>query len=157
MAPALRSLLVVPALALAFSPSAFEKQAWSGPAFKAATLEAPSSAGVTEQFVDEEALFARSTFPITPNALIARCKEVLGPSIGIGTKDGGECLAEDFEFVAAVVGPLGKKEYLKALETFQLEDASPAVSKVSNTWHISSSVWLNLKDTPSEHRSCLTL
>ena len=50
---------------------------------------------------------------------------MLGPEIGVGTKDGGACLAEDFEFCAAVVGPIGKEEYLKALGTFQLEDAFP--------------------------------
>ncbi|KAH8098214.1 hypothetical protein JL720_1146 [Aureococcus anophagefferens] len=49
---------------------------------------------------DEDALLAASTFPLAPDALIARCKEVLGPEIGVGTKDGGACLAEDFEFCA---------------------------------------------------------
>ena len=74
---------------------------------------------------DEDALLAASTFPLAPDALIARCKEVLGPDIGVGTKDGGACLAEDFEFCAAVVGPIGKEAYLEALGTFQLEDAFP--------------------------------
>ena len=74
---------------------------------------------------DEDALLAASTFPLAPDALIARCKEVLGPEIGVGTKDGGACLAEDFEFCAAVVGPIGKEAYLEALGTFQLEDAFP--------------------------------
>jgi len=63
------------------------------------------------------------TFPITPNDLIQRAKEVLGPDVGVGTKDGGECLADDFEFCAAVVGPLPKDEYLGALGSFKLEDS----------------------------------
>jgi len=73
--------------------------------------------------VDEAALLAASTFPIAPPALISRAKEVL--EAGVGTKDGGACLAESFQFCAAVVGPLGKDEYLRALGTFQLEDAFP--------------------------------
>jgi len=72
--------------------------------------------------LDEEALFAASTFPISPMDLIARAKEVLNPGIKLGTEDGGDCLADDFEFVAAVVGPIGKKEYIEALQSFRLED-----------------------------------
>lgn len=73
--------------------------------------------------VDEAALFAASTFPIAPMQLIARGKEVLNPDVALGQKDGGACLADDFEFVAAVVGPIGKDEYLSALASFQLEDS----------------------------------
>ena len=73
--------------------------------------------------VDEEAMLAASTFPIKPAALIARAKEVM--EAGVGTKDGGACLAPDFEFCAAVVGPLGRDEYLGALGNFKLEDAFP--------------------------------
>ena len=74
-------------------------------------------------FVNEEEMLAKSTFTIPPEKLMERAKEVLSPSIGLGTKDGGECLAEDFEFVAAVVGPIPREEYLNALGTFNLEDA----------------------------------
>merc|ERR1712094_13477 len=73
------------------------------------------------QCVDEEALFLASDFPIKPEDLIARAKEVL--TAGIGTKDEGACLAEGFEFCAPVVGPLPKEEYLKALGNFKLEDS----------------------------------
>lgn len=73
--------------------------------------------------VDEASLFSASTFPISPIQLIARTKEILNPEIKIGTNDGGACLADDFEFVAAVVGPIGKDEYLGALSSFQLEDS----------------------------------
>ena len=61
------------------------------------------------------------TFAISPNDLIHRAKEILGPDIGIGTKDNGQCLAPDFEFCAPVVGPLPREEYLGALGSFQLE------------------------------------
>jgi len=73
--------------------------------------------------VDVDAAFAKSTFPIAPADLIIRAKELLGPEIELGTKDGGECLADDFEFCAAVVGPIPKKEYLGALKNFNLKDS----------------------------------
>merc|ERR1712078_898958 len=52
---------------------------------------------------------------------IARAKEVL--TLGLGTKDEGACLAEGFEFCAAVVGPMGKEKYLEALGDFKLEES----------------------------------
>ena len=73
--------------------------------------------------VNVQQAFAKSSFPIAPDDLIHRAKEILSPQISIGTKDGGECLADDFEFVAAVVGPIGKEEYLSALDTFKLTDS----------------------------------
>lgn len=82
-----------------------------------------TSTPMFDDFVDEDALLAKSTFPIKPADLIVRAKEVLSPAVGIGTKDGGECLAGDFEFCAAVVGPIGRKEYLGALGSFSLEDS----------------------------------
>ena len=70
--------------------------------------------------VNSQLAYAKSKFPIASDDLINRAKEVLSPNIEIGTKDNGECLADDFEFVAAVVGPLPKKEYLDALGSFKL-------------------------------------
>ena len=73
--------------------------------------------------IDIARAFAKSTFPIAPDALISRAKEVLSPPIELGTKDGGKCLADDFEFVAAVVGPIPKEDYLKALGGFKLTES----------------------------------
>ncbi|CAB9527680.1 expressed unknown protein [Seminavis robusta] len=84
-----------------------------------ATTEAFS---VGEEFANEAALFEASTFPISPEKLKERAKEVLSPEIALGTQDGGDCLADNFEFCAAVVGPIGKQEYLNALGTFKLQD-----------------------------------
>ena len=81
-----------------------------------------SGSRLAHQEVDVEAAFARSTFPISPDDLTAKCKSYLAPDVLIGTKDGGACLGDDFEFVAAVVGPIPKEEYLDALDTFKLED-----------------------------------
>lgn len=55
--------------------------------------------------------------------LIQRAKEVVGPDIALGMKDGGECLAESFEFVAAVVGPISKQEFIGALNDFKLAES----------------------------------
>ena len=73
--------------------------------------------------IDTEALYAASSFAIVPTDLLARAKEVLSPNIGIGTKDNGACLADDFEFCAAVVGPIPRDEYLEALGNFSLENS----------------------------------
>merc|ERR1712078_858166 len=84
-------------------------------------LASGAEADFAAQCVDEEALFLASDFPIKPEDLIARAKEVL--TLGLGTKDEGACLAEGFEFCAAVVGPLPKEEYLAALGDFKLEES----------------------------------
>lgn len=73
--------------------------------------------------VDATAAYAASDFPIAPDDLITRAKEVLGPDCGIGMKDDGACLADDFEFCAAVVGPIPKNEYIDALDSFKLQDS----------------------------------
>jgi hypothetical protein len=73
--------------------------------------------------VDVEAAYAASSFPIAPNDLIILAKEIMGPDIKIGMEDDGACLADDFVFCAAVVGPLPKKDYMGALATFKLEDS----------------------------------
>ena len=67
--------------------------------------------------------YASSTFPIRPDSLLLRAREILSPEIEIGTKDGGACLSPNFEFVAAVVGPIPRDEYLEALGSFKLQDS----------------------------------
>ena len=75
------------------------------------------------RFLDEEGLLKTSNFAIAPDALIERTRQVLSPEVGIGTKDNGACLADNFEFCAAVVGPIDKTSYLNALGSFNLEEA----------------------------------
>ena len=72
---------------------------------------------------DTEKAFAESTFPHSPDRLIERTKELFSPEIGLGLKDGGECLADDFKFTAAVVGPIDKPSFIEALSSFKLEDS----------------------------------
>merc|ERR1719174_142136 len=83
---------------------------------KASTTTKP----MFDEFLNEKELLEQSTFPIKPEALMKRAKYVLGPECGIGTLDEGNCLAEDFEFIAAVVGPIPRTGYLEALTNFNL-------------------------------------
>ena len=87
----------------------------------AAAPAATAAALVPE--VDVAAAFAASSFPIAPDDLVARAKEVMGPDVKVGLADDGACLAEDFEFCAAVVGPIGREDYVGALNNFKLEDS----------------------------------
>jgi hypothetical protein len=62
--------------------------------------------------LDSVAMLEKSTFFIRPDSLLKRCKEVVNMQIGINCADD---LAEDFQFIFPVVGPLSKEEYLKAV------------------------------------------
>jgi hypothetical protein len=68
-----------------------------------------------------EECLAGSDFPIRPAQLIDLCKSVVIEK-GIGTKDGGDCLAEDFVFRAQFV-EVDKRGLLAALDSFNLEDS----------------------------------
>ena len=73
-------------------------------------------------FLDEEALLAASTFPIPADELVERCKACLLANFGCAKP---ELLAESFQFVAPVVGPLKKAEFVKAFNSFDLLQAFP--------------------------------
>jgi hypothetical protein len=70
------------------------------------------------QMVDEAAMLASSTFPVSPETLIANTKRILAKNNGA---EEPALLASDFKFVAPVVGPLGKEEFLKAFASFKIE------------------------------------
>jgi hypothetical protein len=89
-------------------------------------------------FIDEEAELAKSTFPIKPAELIKRAKYVLGPDVEVGMKD-ASALADGFRFVAPVVGPLGKDEYLGALRNFDIKTVSTTIGNA----HVSTSLYCN--------------
>mmetsp|Transcript_20685 Transcript_20685/g.33528 ORF Transcript_20685/g.33528 Transcript_20685/m.33528 type:complete len:261 (+) Transcript_20685:237-1019(+) len=75
-----------------------------------------------DQMVDEAAMLAASTFPISPEALIAKTKGILATN---NAANDPSRLAADFHFVAPVVGPLPKEKFLEAFASFKLEDAFP--------------------------------
>ena len=74
--------------------------------------------------LDLEKMVEHSTFVITPENLIKRCKEVLDNDVGLKNEDD---LAEDFQFIFPVVGPLSKKEYLETLKEFDLQKMFPTM------------------------------
>jgi hypothetical protein len=93
---------------------------------KRSTVNLTQLGGVTPmavQFVDEKKELESSNFPIKPDDLIVLARETIGKLTGL--TDDGECLAEDFEFVAPIIGPLGKQEFLKAVKGFDLAKAFP--------------------------------
>ena len=121
------TLLASLQMTTAFAPQP-SKSAMSTSVLRSTTTETATTTDkvvkpMFSEFLDEEALLQRSTFPIAPADLMIRAKEILSPDCAIGTKDGGACLAPDFEFCAAVVGPIGREAYLGALGTFNLEEA----------------------------------
>ncbi|OLQ15674.1 hypothetical protein AK812_SmicGene62 [Symbiodinium microadriaticum] len=62
--------------------------------------------------VDEEALFAASDFPIPPQDLIRLAKKFLVTEAPEKVFEGdGSMLADDFQFVGPVIGPLDKKAF----------------------------------------------
>jgi hypothetical protein len=72
--------------------------------------------------VDEAAKLSASGFPIKPDDLIMKAKIYLAYDMGVSKPD---LLADNFEFVGPVVGPLPKKTYLKAVGGFRLAEAFP--------------------------------
>eukprot|EP00798_Chlamydomonas_sp_ICE-L_P008913 gene8913-3805_t len=75
--------------------------------------------GCEIEIVDEEAMLAESTFPI-------KCKDALSL---LENKAMDAVLAEDFRFVAPVVGPLLKPEFVGALANFDIKTAFPDINQ----------------------------
>jgi hypothetical protein len=90
---------------------------------RAAVVGARPPALILPGEIDVDEAYASSSFPIRPESLLDRVREVLSSEIEIGTRDGGACLSLDFEFVAAVVGPIPRDAYLDALGSFKLKDS----------------------------------
>ena len=85
------------------------------------SASAPASASAPPGFfLDDEELLSRSTFPIAPDALIARCKACLLANFGASKP---ELLAPSFKFVAPVVGPLSKDAFVSAFNSFDVMQA----------------------------------
>lgn len=106
------------------------KAAWHEQRWENSPVHSESGAAYGE--LDVEATMANSKFPIRPEKLVAMAKEIIASEFG--TKEGydGSCLAEDFQFVAPIVGPLTKAEFLRAFGSFKLKDALPNIK--DNSW-----------------------
>ena len=107
--------------------------------------------------LDRQAMVDKSDFPIRPNKLIERCKEVVDKGIGLQNPDD---LAENFQFIFPVVGPLSKKEYLDAVGGFELGKMFPGFDEglfydfrvdpyePSRVWFTSNFIAVNSGDGP---------
>lgn len=73
-----------------------------------------------KNFLNEESMLYRSDFPIKPTDLIEKCKDVVRNQFGC---EKPELLAEDFQFIFPVVGPLQKAEFIEAFSSFKIEEA----------------------------------
>ena len=75
-----------------------------------------------KHMVDVDAMIAANPFAVSPEDLIAKTKAILAANNGA---EDPSLLASDFKFVAPVVGPLPKDDFLKAFASFQIEEAFP--------------------------------
>lgn len=82
--------------------------------------------------IDLQATLKASTFPISPDTLIDRAREVISSEYGTAKGADGSCLADDFQFVAPIVGPLSKKEFIRAFGSFKVREALPDLA--NNSW-----------------------
>ena len=83
--------------------------------------------------LDVPKTFAASTFPIKPDKLLGLAKAVLAAEFGTASgADPSALLADDFQFVAPIVGPLGRDEFLQAFGSFKVKDAFPDLQ--DNSW-----------------------
>jgi len=80
--------------------------------------------------VDEDAELAKASFPIPPETLIGLTKAWLASQ---AEDDGMDWFAEDFRFVAPVVGPFDKAEFTDSLKGFEIRKAFPDLD--SNPHH----------------------
>ena len=84
----------------------------------------------TVGMLDEAALLAKNAFVIPPDELIALAKAFTAAQLA-GTADGTggvDWFASDFRFVAPVVGPFDKSEFVDSLKSFDLKTAFPTLS-----------------------------
>eukprot|EP00747_Dinoflagellata_sp_TGD_P194426 gnl/TRDRNA2_/TRDRNA2_61803_c0_seq1.p1 gnl/TRDRNA2_/TRDRNA2_61803_c0~~gnl/TRDRNA2_/TRDRNA2_61803_c0_seq1.p1 ORF type:complete len:290 (-),score=49.44 gnl/TRDRNA2_/TRDRNA2_61803_c0_seq1:267-1136(-) len=89
----------------------------------------------TQGFTGElnvKATLETSTFPIKPDDLIAKTREVLLSEFGTAPGCDASCLADDFQFVAPIVGPLSKTEFMRAFGSFKVKEALPDIAE--NSW-----------------------
>lgn len=108
----------------------------------------------TAGMADEEALLAQSQFSIVPDELIALAKAFTAAQLA-GTADGSnggvDWFAEDFRFVAPVVGPFDKELFVDSLKSFDLKTAFPDMSSNYHHWRVCpfepNRVWYSIKYT----------
>jgi hypothetical protein len=106
----------------------------------------------TAGMADEAALLAENAFVIPPDELIALAKAFTAAQLA-GTADGSnggaDWFAPDFRFVAPVVGPFDKSEFVDSLKSFDLKTAFPSMSSNYHHWRVCpfepNRVWYSVK------------
>ncbi|CAE8618584.1 unnamed protein product [Polarella glacialis] len=96
------------------------RKVWHEQRFKTEPVYVDTPEGMLIGELDVDATLKKSKFPLPPDVILAKAKAVLGCEFG--TKEGSDasCLADDFQFVAPIVGPLTKDEFLKAFGSFKV-------------------------------------
>jgi len=106
----------------------------------------------TQQMVDEDDLLSSAPFPIPPEQLIQLAKAFTAAQLdGVGTAT--SWFADDFRFVAPVVGPLGKDEFIDSLSSFDLQTAFSNLNSNYHHWRVcpfdADRVYVSIKYTGS--------
>lgn len=124
----LRSRSTFPALSHRITPcaAATKRVGAAAPSTVAGKpLSASDQALYKKTFVDEDATSALnidSSFPFSASLLVDMARLLLLRNLGV---EDASLLDDSFTFVAPVVGPLGKDEFLKAFASFDLGAAFP--------------------------------
>mmetsp|Transcript_77902 Transcript_77902/g.137992 ORF Transcript_77902/g.137992 Transcript_77902/m.137992 type:complete len:295 (+) Transcript_77902:71-955(+) len=111
--------------------TARKKAAWHEPRFINQPVYIESSDNAYGE-LDIQATMGAGSFPLKPDELIAKAKAVLASEFGTAKDADDSCLADDFQFVAPIIGPLSKAEFLRAFGSFKLKDAVPDLK--DNSW-----------------------
>lgn len=96
--------------------------------------------------LDEEKALQKSTFAIKPDDLISLTKAYLASQFD---NEPADWLADDFRFVAPVVGPFEKEEFTNSLKSFELKKAFPELASNYHHFRVDpfepNRVWFSLK------------
>lgn len=74
--------------------------------------------------INEKATLETTPFTYSPEDLISKTKQLIAPEAELGSKK-PDLLADDFQFVFPVVGPLSKTEFCTVFSRFKVKDAFP--------------------------------
>jgi len=84
----------------------------------------PVHTEANREVVDEAKSLQQTGFPLSSDQLIKKTKAFTSKDIKFGSKR-PEVLAEDFQFIFPIVGPLTKEEFTTVFSSFKVDDAFP--------------------------------
>jgi len=79
---------------------------------------------VDNEIIDEPRSLQKSSFGFSPAQLIEKTKTFVSKEVKFGSKN-PDVLAEDFQFIFPIVGPLTKVEFTTVFSSFKVDDAFP--------------------------------